>query len=92
MPRKMAKVPGRAGRLSNEAIVNHHRAGAALMSLANWKGSICSLRRHVEIDGTAIGDGHDLMHKSWGWMPQEVGKRNQSLVEELLRRYHRFMS
>jgi hypothetical protein len=36
MPRKIIKVPGQAGRLSDEIIVNQ-QAHAALISLANLK-------------------------------------------------------
>ena len=53
--------------------------------------------RHHDFDDT-IGlaerlrdDNHDLIHKAVGWMLREVGKRNQSALEEFLQEHYRQM-
>jgi 3-methyladenine DNA glycosylase AlkD len=38
-----------------------------------------------------LGDRADLIHKATGWMLREVGKRNEPLLEEFLRRHVRVM-
>jgi 3-methyladenine DNA glycosylase AlkD len=36
-----------------------------------------------------LGDKNDLMYKACGWVLREVGKRNQSVLDKLLRLYPR---
>ncbi len=38
-----------------------------------------------------LGDREDLIHKATGWMLREVGKRNQSALEDFLRQHARVM-
>jgi 3-methyladenine DNA glycosylase AlkD len=38
-----------------------------------------------------LGDRADLIHKATGWMLREVGKRNEPLLEEFLRRHAQAM-
>lgn len=38
----------------------------------------------VALAGLLVNDGHDLIHKASGWVLREVGKKDQSLLEEFL--------
>ncbi|MBI3980788.1 DNA alkylation repair protein [Candidatus Microgenomates bacterium] len=38
-----------------------------------------------------LSDKEDLIHKATGWMLREVGKRDQEIVEEFLRKYYQTM-
>jgi 3-methyladenine DNA glycosylase AlkD len=38
----------------------------------------------LALAGALVGDGHDLIHKACGWVLREVGKKDQSLLEEFL--------
>jgi 3-methyladenine DNA glycosylase AlkD len=45
----------------------------------------------LELSRRLLNDKHDLMHKACGWMLREVGKRNQSVLENFLLQHHRVM-
>ncbi len=38
-----------------------------------------------------VDDGHDLIHKASGWVLREVGKKDQSVLEEFLVEHHKTM-
>jgi 3-methyladenine DNA glycosylase AlkD len=38
----------------------------------------------LALAGALVDDGHDLIHKASGWMLREVGKKDQSALEEFL--------
>ena len=38
-----------------------------------------------------IGDKRDLIQKACGWMLREIGKRNQKVEEEFLKKYYKIM-
>jgi 3-methyladenine DNA glycosylase AlkD len=38
----------------------------------------------LALAGALVDDGHDLIHKASGWVLREVGKKDQSVLEEFL--------
>ena len=45
----------------------------------------------VSLAGMLVDDGHDLIHKASGWVLREVGKKDQSLLEEFLLEHYETM-
>lgn len=58
--------------------------------------TLCFIRRNdfsdtLRIAKILLADEHDLIQKAVGWMLREVGKRDQSVEEDFLRRYYKKM-
>ena len=45
----------------------------------------------LALAGALVDDGHDLIHKASGWVLREVGKKDQSVLEEFLREHYKKM-
>jgi 3-methyladenine DNA glycosylase AlkD len=45
----------------------------------------------LKISKILLRDKEDLLHKAVGWMLREVGKRNQNIEEEFLKKYYKTM-
>ena len=45
----------------------------------------------LALAGALVDDGHDLIHKASGWVLREVGKKDQSVLEEFLLEHYKKM-
>ena len=45
----------------------------------------------LAISEILLDDSHDLIHKAVGWMLREVGKKNQEILEDFLKKHYKKM-
>jgi len=66
-----------------------HRRSSVLACFAFIKEN--DFKEALKIAEILLNDNHDLIHKAVGWMLREVGKKNQNVEEEFLKKHYKQM-